>query len=433
MKRALKTHLSEFLAILTLIVLACVVAGYILHHQGFRVPLLESASFDVNAEFSTAQAVTPGQGQSVRVSGVQVGTIGSVSLQDGLAVVQMQIFPQYRNLIHTSATALLRPRTGLDDMFIELNPGGVSAPVVKAGYTIPVSDTLPDVNPDEVLASLNADTRTYLELLINGAGRGLRGSGGSELGQVLERFLPTHRDLARLSSTIATRGTNLRELVDSLARPNTARGAEQGSLVSLVDSSSRVFRAFASENGNISRAVADLPDTLRQTTVTLAKVQAFATVLGPAARYLLPAAQALPEANRALRALATPSTPVLRDQIRPFVVAAQPVGRDLTPAAVNLAAATPKLSTVFTVLNHLFNMLGYSPGAGQHGYLWWLAWGQHAGRTLFSNQTADGDFRPVLLQASCANLRRIAATNGGATGGATGFSAILAKYCAKGS
>ncbi len=432
MKRAIKTHVSDFAAILVLLVLAVVVAGYILSHERFHFPFIQPAPFAMNAEFSTAQAVTPGQGQSVRVSGVQIGEIGTVTLRDGKAVVGMDIQEKYKHLIHTDATALLRPRTALKDMFIELNPGTSGAPVAKAGYTIPVSNTLPDINPDEILASLDANTRAYLGLLINGAGQGLKGNGGSELAQVLERFLPTHRALAQLNQAVAARGANLRRVVNSLQRLNTALGAEQGQLVQLVGSSSRVFRAFASEGQNVSRAVADLPATLRQTTVTLAQVQAFAAQLGPAARNLLPAAQALPAANQALTTLATPSEPILRNQIRPFVVAARPLVRNLRPAAVNLATATPDLSKVFGVLNHLFNMLGYFPGGAQHGYLWWLAWLTHSTRTLFSNQNADGDFRPVFLQADCKNLAKIAATNNTLTGNVTKLSAVIKQFCPKG-
>jgi phospholipid/cholesterol/gamma-HCH transport system substrate-binding protein len=177
--------------------------------------------------------------------------------------------------------------------------------------------------------------------------------------------------------------------------------------VRLVDSSSTVFRAFASQDQNISRAIGDLPGTLAQTTATLTKVQTFANQLGPAATNLLPAARSLPAANQALSALAVPSTPIIKNQIRPFVIAARPVVRQLKPASVNLAKATPSLSKVFGVLNHFVNMVGYNPGGAQHGYLWWLAWLNHSARTLFSVQDANGVFRPLFLQASCATLAQI--------------------------
>jgi hypothetical protein len=124
-----------------------------------------------------------------------------------------------------------------------------------------------------------------------------------------------------------------------------------------------------------------------------------------------------------LTQLAVPGAPIVRDQIRPFVIASRPVVRNLRPAAVNLAepttvqtpngpvrlgAATPNLTNVFGVLNHFGNMLGFNPGNTEHGYLWWLAWLDHNARTLFSVQDANGDFRPLFLQASCASLAQIA-------------------------
>ncbi|MHB8658350.1 MAG: MlaD family protein [Solirubrobacteraceae bacterium] len=408
MKRAIKTHSSDFVAILLLLLLSIVVSGYVLSHERLRFPFIQSSPFTMNAAFSTGQAFTPGQGQTVVISGVKVGAVGQVTLEHGVAVVQMEIDQKYAHLIHADATALARPRTGLQDMFVELNPGSRSAAVVKSGYTIPVTQTLPEVNVDEILASLDADTREYLKLLVNGAGQGLKGNGGNELAGILKKFEPTHRDLARLNSAIAVRGSNLRRLVNSLARLNTALATKQGQIVSLVDASSKVFRAFASQDANVSRAIADLPATLQQTTTTLAKVQTFATTLGPAATNLLPAAHALPAANAALAALARPSAPIVRTQIRPFVVAARPLVRDLRPASVNLAKATPSLSKVFVVLNHFVNLLGFSPGASAHGYLWWLAWADHNARSLFSNQDANGDFRNLFLQASCATLTQIA-------------------------
>jgi phospholipid/cholesterol/gamma-HCH transport system substrate-binding protein len=417
MKRAIQTHMRDFAAIVVLLVLSVAVAGYVLSHERFRFPFIDASPYTLNAEFSTAQAVTPGQGQSVRISGVQVGEIGDVSLKNGVAVVQMNLDPQYQGVVHTNATALLRPKTGLKDMFIELQPGGKPAPVAKAGWTMPVANTLPDIDADEILSSLDGDTRNYLQLLVNGAGQGLKGKGGSELAQVFERFEPTHQDLARLNKAVAVRGTDLRQLVNSLQRLNTSLSHNQSQIVRLVDSSSTVFRAFASQDTNISRAVADLPGTLAQTTDTLNKVTTFAKLLGPTAGNLLPAARALPAANAALTALARPSAPIVQKQIRPFVVAARPLVRNLKPAAENLSAATPGLTKTFDVIKRLGNMLGYNPGNTEHGYLWWLAWLDHNARTLFSVQDANGDFRPLFLQASCATYTQLVDGLNQASGG----------------
>ena len=115
--------------------------------------------YEVEAELSTAQAVVPGQGQTVNVAGVKVGEVGTVELEDGRAVVNMQIKDEYKP-IYKDATILLCPKTGLKDMFLALDPGtrgGGGAAPRASGFVS--GNTLPDVNPDEVLAALDADTR----------------------------------------------------------------------------------------------------------------------------------------------------------------------------------------------------------------------------------------------------------------------------------
>src|ERR671937_1072552 len=112
MRAAVRKHLGDFFAMLALCVIALGVGGYILSHERLRFPFISPKPFTVNAEFSTAQAVTPGQGQTVRVSGVRIGDIGKVTLKNGIAMVQMQIDQKYKHLIHQDATAYLRPRTG---------------------------------------------------------------------------------------------------------------------------------------------------------------------------------------------------------------------------------------------------------------------------------------------------------------------------------
>ena len=407
MKRAIRTHLRDFIAIICLVALALLVAAYILQKERLRLPFIQSRPFTIYADLESAKAVSPGQGQAVRVSGVQIGVISGVQERDGYARVAMSIDPRYRGLIHTNWTALLRPRTGLDDMFMELSPQPGHAPVAKPGFTIPLANTQPPVDLDQIERQLDGDTRNYLDLLINGAGLGFSRNGGDELAKILERFEPTHHDLARLNGAIARRGRDLQQLVNSLARLNEALEQKQAQLVSLVQASNRVWAAFASQSRNVSQAVALLPGTLRQTTTTLAQVERFANLLGPTATNLLPAARALPAANVALRQLAVPSTPILRNQIRPFVVAARPVVQSLEPAAIHLAAATPPIRRVFTVLNHFVNLLGYNPGSRVHGYLWWLAWVDHNARTLFSNQDANGDLRNLFLQLSCDSMEQI--------------------------
>jgi len=411
---AIRKNLTNFVAIIVLIVIAAGVSYYILQEQRLRIPYLEEEPFRLKAEFATGQAVTPGQGQTVRVAGVRVGDIGKVELKEGRAVIGMDLDREYEDLVHTNATAYLRPKTGLKDMFIDLDPGSAEAPKAKAGFTIPISATLPDVNPDEIWAVLDGDTRDYLRLLVDGAGRGLQGRAG-DLRDVFRRFEPTHRDLAAVNGEVATRRRNLRRLIRSLNLLNGELAKRGDDLAGLIDSSATVLRSFASEEQSISAGVRELPTALSQTTDTLGRVERFANVLRPAATKLRPAARKLDPANRAVRPLATAATPVLRDAIRPFVRDARPLVRELRPAAGRLADATPALTRAFVRLNHLFNLAAFNPegredpakASRQEGYLFWIAWLNHMAIQVFSSADAHGTFRPVTLGAPCSSIQQI--------------------------
>jgi phospholipid/cholesterol/gamma-HCH transport system substrate-binding protein len=410
---AIRKHFKDFVAVLGLIVIAAGVSAYILSNQRLRFPFIEDKPYVLNAEFQTAQAVIAGQGQTVRVAGVRIGDIGAVKLVDGRAVVRMDIDPEYRGMIHTDATALLRPKTGLKDMFIQLDPGTDDAPLAKEHWTIPVGATSPDVNPDEILSTLDSDTRDYLRLLISDAGRGLKGRGGS-LRDLFRRFEPTHKDLAAVNGAIAERRTNLRRLITSLNKLNGELASHDDDIAGLVTASSAVMRSFAAEEQNVSAAVRELPGTLRQTTASLGQVQRFADLLGPTTEHLRPAARALDPANRAIEPFAQEATPLLANDIRPFVKETRPLARDLRPASIQLADAAPGLTRSFKQLNTFFNLLAYNPNgregpenaARQEGYLFWLAWAQHMAIQLFSTADANGVFRPVTVAAPCATIEQ---------------------------
>ena len=81
----------------------------------------------------------PGQGQSVNVAGVKVGEVGDVKLENGHAVVTMQIQNKYKPIYH-DATVLMRPKTGLKDMYLALDPGTKQAGALPEGGHVTVSE-----------------------------------------------------------------------------------------------------------------------------------------------------------------------------------------------------------------------------------------------------------------------------------------------------
>jgi phospholipid/cholesterol/gamma-HCH transport system substrate-binding protein len=411
---AIRKHLRDFLAIIALLIISLVVAVIILDHQRLAlppgVPVLGKDVFEINAELSTAQAVTPGQGQTVNIAGVEVGQISSVKLAGGKAVIGMKIERQY-DRIYRNATILLRPKTGLKDMVAELNPGTEDAGKLQEGETIPISQTLPDVNLDEILASLDTDTRDYLKILLGEGATGLHDN-GRNLAQTIRRFEPTAKYAREINEQLATRRANIKRVVHNFSLLTEELGSKDRQVADFVESSNQVFSILAGQSANLQESLRQLPEALDTTSTTLAKVDRMAKVLGPTLEDLRPGARALGPSLRELRPFLTTTTPVLRDQIRPFTRAALPTVKALRPAMRDLASATPNLYRSFKVINALLNTLAYNPpGDTEEGYLFWLSWANHTGNTVFSNQDAHGPIRRGLVIFSCNTAQLLTAVS----------------------
>jgi phospholipid/cholesterol/gamma-HCH transport system substrate-binding protein len=414
MTTAIRKHLVDFLAVVALFALAIGIAAYILSQERLRFPFVQAKPETIKVALANAQAVTPGQGQTVRVAGVKVGDISNVEVHEGRALVTLEIDPKYKGLIRQDATALLRSRTGLQDMFIEVDPG--HGKPVSSGGTIPAENTLPQNNPDEVLSALDADTRDYLQLLISGGGKGLNGR-AVDLRETLKLLSPVHRDLKRVATAVAARRNNLRRLVNRYGLLTEELGRHDRDLVRLVRASNSVLGAFAQENRNLSSAVAELPGSLRTTQSTLVKVNQLSGRLRPALDALRPPIRQLATTNHAVLPFVREATPIIRSQIRPFARVAQPNVRNLGKAASSLSSAAPSLTTSFHELNRALNIGAYNPHgtegistacetrgactpaerARNEGYLYWLTWVGQNTITLFGTADAQGPFRRVTL------------------------------------
>ena len=409
MKHVIKTHLRDFVALAGLAAIGIAIAGYILSNQRLTVPSwvpgVGSELYEVEAEFSNAQAVFGGQGQPVEIAGVQVGSIGDVTYGDGLAHVTLRIdkedAPIYRN-----ATALMRPKTPLNDMTIEVDPGTRSAGAIPDGGSLSVAHTAPNVNWDEILSALDTDSRVYLATLLTAGGEALNDPAAPvALRQALKRLEPTARDTERITRLLARRPRRLRRLVHNLSLLTHEIGRRDRQLTDLVDGTDATFGAIASQDAALDDSLQQLPSTLATTQTTLVSAGRLADRLGPTAERLLPVARNLAPALASTQPFFRITAPVIRDELRPFAVDAQPGVRHLAEAAHDLRPAVPRLTRATGVVNTTLNALAHNPAGGDdEGYLFWLAWGNHNGASLFSTQDAHGPIRRGIVMTSCTSL-----------------------------
>jgi phospholipid/cholesterol/gamma-HCH transport system substrate-binding protein len=408
----IERYRTAFLAVVTMIVIAAIVGGYILAHENLKlptwVPVLGKSYFTLRAEFQTAQAVTPGQGQAVTIAGAKIGEIASVDLQNGVATVTMHLTPKYARL-YRDATLLLRPKTQLKDMTVEVNPGTPSAGKLQSGATLSLSQTAPDVNFDEFLAGLDAETRAYLQELLAGAGQGL-GHNGRALAAALKRFYPTTRYTQLITRELQKRHTNIARSIHNFRLLTEALGSKDKQLADLVQSANAVFATFAQEERSVQRTLKLLPGALAKTRTGLGKLGTAARVLGPTLAELQPTARALAPAEEASRPFFRQTTPVIAHQIRPFARQILPVINQVQPTTQQLSESLPKLAQSFSVLNELFNELAYNPGRGKGGFLFFTDWAAHNLNAVVSAADAHGVLGRSLLYLNCEVLPLLAPT-----------------------
>jgi phospholipid/cholesterol/gamma-HCH transport system substrate-binding protein len=411
-KKILSAQLKAAVAFLLLALVGLFAGLVIVSHQRINppswVPIIGKDEFTLRAQLTSVQGVLPGQGQAVTVSGVRVGQIGSVELVDGVAVASLRIEKRYGH-VYPDATVLLRPKTPLKDMVAELDPGTPSSgPQLKDGALLRTNRTAPDVNLEEILATLDRDSRDYLNLLLADGARTVSGGGGRDLAKVFRQFEPLSRHVGQASRLVAKRRVMLKRLVGNLSQLSTELGARDQDIVRFVRSSAAVFRRFASQAGNLQRSVELLPSTLQRSSSALAKVDVLGRTLGATSKELDPAAKALGPALRAAQPFFHRTTPVFRDQIRPFAVAAQPETKLLREPTTKLAKTTPQLKTLSEVLNAIVNELAYkSPGKGAdaNSFLFYVPWASHNSNSALSSQDGIAPLRRGMVLVSCQSVQ----------------------------
>ena len=339
----------------------------------------------------------------MNLSGVEIGDVTDVELEDGVAVVTMQVDPEFAQLIHPDASALLRPRTGLQDMTIELDAGTEHGEIPE-GFTIPLANSEPNINLDQILASLDGDTRAYLRLLLAGGAQAFGTTQKSQdFAQVLRRLDPTVRDIAKINGAIAKRRNNLRRVITNFKLIAEELAKSDTNLTGFVDSQNAVFGAFAESEAKLRETLRGA--ARRPAARPAARSNASATLSGelrPALTDLLPQAQGA-RSGAAGDPAVLPQDRAVDPRPDPSVHAEGRTRSSATSAAPPkpLEESSSQLPGSFTELNQLVNALAYNPSGSGEGYLFYLSWLNHNTNTEFLTQDGLGPIRRSVLTYTC--------------------------------
>src|SRR4051794_14192906 len=140
----------------------------VIMYFGFTKDIPFTRGFQVKAQFESANSIRPNS--PVRIAGVEVGKVKAVEgLEGSNAAVLVLELNKSALPLHEDASAKIRPRIFLEgNFFVDLKPGTPSAPVLSSGDTIKISQTATPVQLDEVLTSLQSDSREDLKALLDG-------------------------------------------------------------------------------------------------------------------------------------------------------------------------------------------------------------------------------------------------------------------------
>jgi phospholipid/cholesterol/gamma-HCH transport system substrate-binding protein len=322
---------------------------------GFTKDIPFTTPFQVKATFQSANSIRAGS--PVRIAGVDVGKVAQVEAAEGgeAAVVTLEIFEEGLP-IHEDATAKIRPRIFLEgNFFVDLRPGTPAAPELRDGGVIKVTRTAAPVQLDEVLTSLQSDTREDLKDLLGGLATALNGepsaasdrdahpSARGETGA--ESFNDAYRDIPAAERSSAQvfeaflgqePGRDLTRLIDGTARTSGALIRNEVQLEDLIANFNRTTAAFASESEGLRASIRELAPTLENANGALGSLNAAFPPTRAFAREILPGVRETPATIEAsFRWIAQARRLVSRAELGGLV-------RELSPATADLARLTDR-------------------------------------------------------------------------------------------
>lgn len=319
-----------------LLVLAAAAGSWVLGNQRFTAPWADR--FEFAAEFEAVPGVAPGNGQEVRMHGVIVGQITDARVNDaGRAELVMSLDPGHP--VYENARLVLRPKSPLNEMYVEIDPGAPPAARVENGETLPVTNTERPIQVDEVLGHLDDRARAALTTLLSEADVALAGAdrtlpaGLDETGEVAGDLRPVLAQLERRRGQLAALVTALSDLSDAVA-------GDDARLADLAEGLSSTLRTVSGKSGDLDATLAQLPVLASRLASSTQAVSRLTAQLDPTLRDVHAATDTLPEAldriDSTVRRLGRTV-----EVARPTIADARPVVADLRPAIADLREALP--------------------------------------------------------------------------------------------
>jgi virulence factor Mce-like protein len=318
--------------------LIAVVVLIVVCYLGFTKDIPFTHGFILKAQFQSANSIRPNS--PVRIAGVNVGKVKSVAPLQGTdaAVLTMEIKKDGLP-IHSDATAKIRPRIFLEgNFFVDLKPGTPQTPTLHSGDTLKITQTATPVQLDQVLTSLQSDSRDNLKALLNGLNTALNDtSGGPSAAQSLNKAYDSIPSAESSSAQVfqAMLGTQPGADIPRLIRGTAATAGQldrnEGQLQGLITNLNSTMATFAGESSNLRASIRELPGTLSNANAAFDSLNASFPPTRAFAREILPGVRETPATIDA----SFPWIAQTRQLVSPQELGG--LARELSPATSDLA------------------------------------------------------------------------------------------------
>lgn len=309
-----------------LVVTGLVTVGVLLSKTQFTPPWEDRAV--VWAEFESAPAVNPDATHAVTIAGVEVGKIADWQVTGrGTARLKLQLEPGHR--IYDNARAVLRAVNPLNEMYVEINPGGPPGKPLPEDGVIPKGRTERPVQADEVLGHLDERTQAAMTSLLAESDAALARApeqlpaGLNATADTLGRYRP-------VVEALRTRRAQISRLVSALAGISAAVGKNDERLARLADSTQQTLNALARNDGALRASLEQMPGLNVELRSALTSTQRLTGQLDPTLHGLSRASADLPATLERLRSTIRNAGRTV-DAAAPVVQRARPVVADLRP------------------------------------------------------------------------------------------------------
>ena len=272
--------------------LIVVVAVFLSYNANNGLPF--TPTYDIKVQLPEASGLQ--KGNQVRIGGERVGVVSLLSpYQDPAtgrvtAIVSLKLEKAVEPL-PADTTALVQSVSTIGLKYLALERGH-SARTLKAGGTIPVSQTREPVDIDQFFDMFDKKTRVANQVNLTSFGNGLAGR-GIGLNKTFATLRPLVTNAIPVLHNLASPQTGFGQLfvaLDRAAKEVAPVADEQAALYSDLDT---FFTAFASVAPSLEQAIEGGPPALRQATHSLPFEAEFVNKSADFMRLLRPSASVL--------------------------------------------------------------------------------------------------------------------------------------------